>query len=150
MTRGDVEGETRMVEVTTDAPATRTNVGIVGCGNIAPRYVRGTGRFRELRLVGCADVDQARAGSLAEQFSIRAWNSVDELLEDPAIAVVVNLTPPVVHKDVTLKALEAGKHVYVEKPLATDLADAAEVMAALRPASSEAQPRRLGPRSTVV
>ena len=134
MTRGDVEGETRMVEVTTDAPATRTNVGIVGCGNIAPRYVRGTGRFRELRLVGCADVDQARAGSLAEQFSIRAWNSVDELLEDPAIAVVVNLTPPVVHKDVTLKALEAGKHVYVEKPLATDLADAAEVMAALRPA----------------
>ena len=47
---------------------------------------------------------------------------------------MVNLTPPVVHKDVTLKALKAGRHVYVEKPLATSLADAAEVMTTLTPA----------------
>ncbi len=119
--------------MTADVSVTRTDIGIVGCGNIAPRYVRGIGRFRELQVMGCADVEQTRAESLAHQFAIRAWTSVDELLEDPGISVVVNLTPPVVHKDVTLKALKAGKHVYVEKPLATDLVDAAEVMAALKP-----------------
>ena len=119
--------------MTTDVSVTRTAVGIVGCGNIAPRYMRGIGRFRELIVLSCADIDLARAASVAQQFGVHSCESVDELLEDPAIAVVVNLTPPVIHKEVTLKALKSGKHVYVEKPLATDLVDAAEVVAALKP-----------------
>ena len=65
MTRGDVEDGTEIeVEVTTDVSAAGTGVGIVGCGNIAPRYMRGIGRFRELPVLSCADVDQTRAESL--------------------------------------------------------------------------------------
>ena len=99
---------------------TRTRVGIVGCGNIAERYVVGTGRFPELEVAGCADIDSSYAQALSARLGVRAYESVEQLLADPTIELVVNITPPRVHEDVTRAVLQAGKHVYVEKPLTTD------------------------------
>lgn len=105
-------------------------VGIIGCGNISRRYTKGIARFDSLQLVGCADLVQELADRLAADSGIRAYSGIDELLADPEIDIVVNITPPVAHRAVTLQALEAGKHVYVEKPIAVDVAEALELQAA--------------------
>lgn len=102
------------------ASSAQTTVGIIGCGNIAERYVVGMRRFPQLTIAGCADVDRAFADSLAERVGIPAYESVDQLLADPRVDLVVNITPPRVHESVTRSALAAGKHVYVEKPMTTD------------------------------
>ena len=99
-----------------------TVVGVIGCGNIFGAYARGLGRLDNLRLAACADVDEQRAAAAADQYGIRAMK-VGELLADPAISIVVNLTPPLFHAHVSAAALAAGKHVYTEKPLAATFAD---------------------------
>jgi len=105
-----------------------TAIGLLGCGSIAERYVVGMRRFPNLTLAGCADVIPAAAVSLSERTGIHAYASVDELLADPAIDIVVNITPPVVHEEMTRAAVAAGKHVYVEKPITTDPATATSVL----------------------
>lgn len=105
-----------MKRTTTGSPIT---VGIIGAGVISARYLLNASRFPHLTMVAIADIDAARAESRAVQHGIRAL-SVDELLADPGIDTVVNLTVPAAHADVTRAALLAGKHVYSEKPLATD------------------------------
>lgn len=106
-------------------PPRPVGVGIVGCGNISRRYVTGMRRFGRLRLVGCADLIPELAEKLADEAGITAYPTIEELLADPAVEVVVNITPPVAHASVTVAALDAGKHVYVEKPIAARLADVA-------------------------
>ncbi len=97
----------------------KVKVGIIGCGNISSIYLKNlTKMFNITEVVACADLDIERAKAKAEEFSIPKACSVDELLADKDIKVVVNLTIPVAHAEVTLSALEAGKSVYVEKPLA--------------------------------
>lgn len=120
----------------TTAPS---RIGLLGAGNIARRYVDGIRRFPELQVVGCVDVIPAAAAALADATGIRAYDSVDEMLADPAIDIVVNITPPVHHAASTIAALEAGKHVYVEKPMAASLTDARAMIAA-----AERTGRRLG------
>ncbi|MFJ4286856.1 Gfo/Idh/MocA family protein [Paenarthrobacter nicotinovorans] len=100
------------------------NVAIIGCGNIARRYVTGMSRFDSVRLIGVADVMHDLAVALAEEVGVLAYQSVDALLADPQVDIVVNITPPAVHAAVTIQALEAGKNVYVEKPIAATLVDA--------------------------
>lgn len=102
-------------------------VGIIGCGNIAPAYFEGCGRFRILRIASCADIKMEAARATAEKHGIRAC-TVEELLADPEVDIVINLTVPKVHAEVSLKALAAGKHVHCEKPLAIDLADGRRVL----------------------
>jgi predicted dehydrogenase len=114
-------------------------VGIVGCGNIFPSYALGLGKLGSVRVAGCADIDQARAQAMSKAHDLRAYESPDDLMADPQVGLVVNITPPAVHGAVTRAALGLGKHVYVEKPLAASLADAEPVMAALA-----AAPGRLG------
>lgn len=95
-------------------------VGIVGCGNISGTYFRNlTGPFgAQVRVVACADLDPQRAQAKAAEFpGVRALTPA-ALLADPAIEIVVNLTLPQTHFEVALAAIEAGKHVYSEKPLA--------------------------------
>ncbi len=104
-------------------------VGIIGCGNISRRYTEGMRRFGMIELVGCADLAQDLADRLAAETGIRAYSGIDELLADAEIELVVNLTPPVAHRDVTLAALSAGKHVYVEKPITLTVAEAQELQA---------------------
>jgi predicted dehydrogenase len=103
-------------------------VGVVGCGIIGKRYVGDSGAYDAWRPVACADLDTARAGAFAKEFGLRA-ESVDELIADPQVDAVLNLTPPAAHAPLVLAALEAGKHVYTEKPLATTAAGGRELVA---------------------
>jgi len=97
-------------------------VGVVGCGIIGRHYVDESSAFDAWRPVACADLDTALAADFATEFGLRA-EPVDDLLADPAVDLVLNLTPPVAHARLVHAALEAGKHVYTEKPLATTVAD---------------------------
>ena len=96
-------------------------VGVVGCGVIAARYVADSSRLREL----AADRlrrprSRALRAAFASEHDLRA-ESVDELLADPDVELVLNLTPPAAHGSLSLAALAAGKHVYSEKPLAVSV-----------------------------
>ena len=91
-------------------------VGIIGCGNISDAYFKLAPLFKNARIVACADIVAAAAKAKADIYGVRAM-SVDALLADPDIDVVVNLTVPVAHYEVGLAVLSAGKHLYSEKPL---------------------------------
>ena len=100
----------------------------VGCGNIADRYaasIAATGRFE---LAGATDVEGERAEALVARWGGTAYPTLDALLADDAVEVVVNLTPPQLHAPVTAAALEAGKHVHSEKPLALTHPEAQELV----------------------
>lgn len=104
-------------------------VGIIGCGNIAPQYIRGNAPFSSVRIAACADLDVERAQSFGREYGLRAC-SMDELLADPEIDIIVNLTIPTAHLEVNLAIIEAGKHVYTEKPLALTREDGQRILAA--------------------
>lgn len=91
------------------------NVGIIGCGNISSAYLELAPRFVGYTIVACADINTSLAEAQAAQFGCRAL-SVDELLADETIHLVVNLTIPAAHYEVSSAILSAGKHVYSEKP----------------------------------
>jgi predicted dehydrogenase len=103
------------------------NIGIIGCGNIFSAYIKGCAMFRAVKVVACADLNPEVAKAKATESSIKAM-TVDELLADPTIGVVINLTIPKVHAEVSMKALRAGKHVYSEKPLAIDVGEGRKVL----------------------
>ena len=103
--------------------------GIIGCGNIAPAYVKGCGVFPIVELVACADIRPEAAEQFAAAHGLRAL-SVDELLADPAIDIVINLTVPRVHAEVSLAIIAADKHVYSEKPLAVTREDGQAILQA--------------------
>jgi predicted dehydrogenase len=102
-------------------------IGVIGVGNIAPTYIKGTARFSNVKIDACADLDMARAEAFAKEFNVRAL-TVEQLVADPDIDIVLNLTVPKVHADVSIAALNAGKHVYTEKPLAISLEDGQRIM----------------------
>lgn len=102
-------------------------VGIVGCGVVSRHYAQNARAFDSFELVACADLDRRVAEALAAEHGL-AVASVDELVADPEIDVVLNLTPPAVHGVVIGNALAAGKHVYSEKPLATTPSEAGELV----------------------
>jgi predicted dehydrogenase len=108
--------------------SSRAVVGIVGCGVISRQYAASAKAFDSFELVACADLDRSQAEALAEAHDLRVA-SVDELIGDPSIDVVLNLTPPGAHVSVIRACLAAGKHIYTEKPLATETADAAKLVA---------------------
>lgn len=94
----------------------RVSVGVIGCGHISDHYCQGLKHFRILDLRACADLDMGRARKLAAEHGIAAM-TVDQLLADPDIEIVVNLTPPAAHFDVAMQVIAAGKHIHNEKPL---------------------------------
>ena len=96
----------------------RVNVAIVGCGNIAERYATRIVEEESLTLVGVTDTVLERAEGLARALGTKRYASLEELLGDGDVEVVVNLTVPSAHAAVTAAALEAGKHVHSEKPVA--------------------------------
>lgn len=98
------------------------NVGIVGCGDISDAYLSTGDRFDEYRVTACSSRTRTRAEEKAAEYGIRALD-VDELLSESEVDLVVNLTPPSAHAEVSLRALEAGNHVYTEKPIAATVAD---------------------------
>nr|WP_202887435.1 Gfo/Idh/MocA family oxidoreductase [Cohnella zeiphila] len=110
----------------------KVKVGVIGAGMISSIYLKNaTQTFDDiLEVKAVADLVPALAAQRAEQYGIpNAW-SVDELLADPEIELVLNLTAPSAHAAVNLQALRAGKHVYTEKPFALTREDADEVLSA--------------------
>jgi predicted dehydrogenase len=97
---------------------------IVGCGNIANTYAQQISNYPSIEVTGYSDLMPERASELAGKFGGRAYESLDHVLADPEVEVVVNLTIHHAHVEVITRCLEAGKHVYSEKPLATSLAEA--------------------------
>jgi predicted dehydrogenase len=110
------------------AKGSPVGVGIIGAGVISTIYLENcTGMFDNLRVVGIADLMMDRARAQAEKFGVDAL-TVDELLAHPEIEIVVNLTIPAAHGEVGLRAIEAGKSIYNEKPLAATREDAREML----------------------
>ncbi|WP_402840799.1 Gfo/Idh/MocA family protein [Microbacterium sp. GXS0129] len=104
------------------------NVGIIGCGSIVAQYLATFARLETVRLVAVADLMIERAAAVAAEVpGVRAL-SIDELLADPGISLVVNLTIPLAHAEVSERIIAAGKDVYSEKPLAADGAAGAGVL----------------------
>jgi len=102
-------------------------IGIIGCGNIFNAYINGCAMFRAINVVACADINMEAAKAKATEFNLKAM-TVEEMLADPSIGMVINLTIPKVHAEVSLRILKAGKHAYSEKPLAVDVSEGRKVM----------------------
>jgi len=94
----------------------RVRVGVVGCGAISAAYFKMAPRLPILEMAACADLDPEKARARAAEFAVPKVCSVAELLADPTIDVVLNLTVPKAHVPIALQALEQGKHTYAEKP----------------------------------
>jgi predicted dehydrogenase len=108
---------------------TPAGVGIIGCGVISGAYLQAARFFPQLEVRALADLDQAAAEARGREFGIAAM-TVEALLASDAIEIVLNLTIPRAHAAVGHAALAAGKHVYLEKPLAVDLTEARPLLAA--------------------
>ena len=105
-------------------------VAIVGCGNISRPVHQDHGRppWRRLRLVGAYDLKTPAAEALVKEHGGRVYETLDQVLADPAVETVVNLTIHQVHYEVIKKCLEAGKHVHTEKPLTLDTKQAHDLV----------------------
>ena len=105
-------------------------VGILGSGVISRTYAADIQAFysRKLDLAACADIDAVRAEKLAEEFGIRKAYTTDELLADPEIDIVINLTPPGMHVELNSRIIRSGKHLFSEKPFAETVEEAEQVL----------------------
>ncbi len=107
-------------------------IGIVGTGNIAGPYARDIATHPEIRLVAATDLDAERLAAFAAEHGCRPHASLDDLLADPDVEIVVNLTVHHAHHAVTRRALDAGRHVYTEKPMALRAAEARDLVSLAR------------------
>ena len=103
-------------------------IGIVGCGLISLDYALGLKKYPFLKLLACTDLDEDRARKLAEDYDIPNVYALDDMLADSRIELIVNLTPPRSHVSVSTAVVQAGKHVYCEKPFAPTFKEAAELV----------------------
>lgn len=113
----------------------RIGIGIIGCGTISDIYLTNlTTHFPNVEVLACADMFPEKAAQTAQKFGIPKACTVAELLADDKIRLVANLTIPAAHHAVNMQILEAGRHLYCEKPMSLSLADAEAVaeMAATR------------------
>jgi len=100
------------------------NVAIAGCGNIAGPYAHTLTSYPHIHLLGATDVEPQRAQAFVAEYGGTAYPTLDDLLADPRVDAVINLTIHHAHPAVITSCLEAGKHVYSEKPLAMRYAEA--------------------------
>ena len=108
--------------------STPVKIGVVGAGKISGIYLQNGAVFDDFEVVACADLLVERAREQARQYGVPRACDPEELLADPEVEVVLNLTVPAVHAEVSLAALEAGKHVYTEKPLAVGREDGLRIL----------------------
>jgi len=106
----------------------KLKIGLVGCGNISDVYIQNSKKWSVMEIVACADKIMERAKEKSKQYNIAKACSVKEIMEDPDISVILNLTNPQSHAEICLAALKAGKNAYTEKPLAIDLDDGKEMI----------------------
>lgn len=106
------------------------NIGVLGCGNISGIYLENLQKLSGLRVVAVADLDVAKVEAVTARYShLRGHGHLDALLNDPEVEFVVNLTTPLAHEATCRAALQAGKHVYVEKPLGIRASESAALVA---------------------
>src|SRR5256714_750780 len=108
----------------------KVRVGVVGCGKISGAYFEMARNFPVLEVVACADLNLEAARAAAEKNGVRRACTVEEMMKDPAVDLVLNLTVPKAHAPVSLAAVEHGKHVYSEKPLGISRQEGRELIAA--------------------
>ena len=103
------------------------NIGIIGCGNILETYLRSQEYFNNINFVSCSDINMDLAKKTSSENNLKA-QTVEELLSDNSIDIVLNITIPQAHFEVSKKILEAGKHVYSEKPMSVKYEQANELL----------------------
>lgn len=108
----------------------KVNVGIIGCGDISGAYIEGCRSFEIIDILGCADLLSKKAVDKAAEYKLPRAYSVDEMVADPDIEIIINLTTPDAHAEVSMLAIDGGKHVYSEKPLATNRRAGRRIIAA--------------------
>jgi predicted dehydrogenase len=104
------------------------NIAIVGCGYVAEFYCRTLGNYPDLKLIGAYDRSRRNLRSLCDLWPMRSYENLEQLLADPSVEMVLNLTSPSSHYEISRRCLDAGKHVYSEKPLAMDAPRARELV----------------------
>ena len=102
-------------------------IGIIGCGNIVETYFRSQEYFNNINFVSCADINEETAKLCADKYNIK-FQSVDELLSDQNVDIILNLTTPESHYEVIKKTLIARKHSYCEKPMSINLKQGKELV----------------------
>ena len=108
--------------------ANKVKIGIVGCGAISGAYFQAGTKLEILDIVACADLNMDAARAKAKEFNIPKACTVEELIADPEIRIVVNLTIPAAHAQVALATLQAGKHAYSEKPFSVTREDGKKIL----------------------
>lgn len=111
-----------------DLDGATVKVGVIGCGKISDVYLRNAAAFDGLEVIACADLLPERAEAQSKAYGVPKACESEELFDDQEVEIVLNLTVPTAHAGVTLAALEAGKNVYSEKPLATSREDGERIL----------------------
>ena len=101
-------------------------IGIIGCGNISSTYFNSHKLYNNFKVVACADINEDAAKNNANEFNV-TFQTVDDLLANPNIDIILNLTIPSAHKDIIIRTLEFGKHSFSEKPLAMNFNEGKEI-----------------------
>jgi predicted dehydrogenase len=107
-------------------------IAIVGCGYVAEFYAKTLCNYPELRLAGACDRNERNLQMFCQRWSVHPYATMEQLLDDPSVELVLNLTNPRSHYEITKQCIEAGKHVYSEKPLAMDSMRAGELVSLAR------------------
>ena len=102
-------------------------VGLIGCGHIAETYFRAQKYFNNIKIIKCADINKKFAKKCASKYRIKSL-SVNEILKDKEVEIILNLTIPKAHYEIAKKALLRNKHVYSEKPMSINLKDGKELL----------------------
>jgi predicted dehydrogenase len=116
--------------VTPAGDGSPAGIAVIGCGNISSQYLKNLSAFPDVRLRFVADIDAGRAASQAASYGVPAWGSPDDALGREDVSLIVNLTVPAAHAQVTAAAIAAGKHVWSEKPLTLDVGSGRALLAA--------------------
>ncbi|MFE6158740.1 Gfo/Idh/MocA family protein [Streptomyces sp. NPDC056486] len=99
---------------------TPVGIGLIGAGNISDQYLTNLTEFPDVRVVVIGDIDTARAQTQARKYEVGEWGTTERVLAHPDVDIIVNLTTPAVHAEVSSAIIAAGKHVWSEKPIAID------------------------------
>ena len=103
-------------------------IGVIGCGSISSTYFKNLMNIEELSIIACADIDIEKARMIGNQFQISKSSNVEELLSNKEIDLVVNLTVPKAHYEISKEIIKSKKHLYSEKPLAIDRKEGNELI----------------------
>ena len=102
-------------------------VGIIGCGNISETYFKCQNIYNNVKVVSCSDIDIEAAKKSSEKFNVKL-QSVEDILANKEVDLIINLTPPSAHKKIIINSLKAGKHCFSEKPLAMNFIESNEIL----------------------